>query len=262
MITVQLIEKGSCKMIVQTNEELEALKKIGRIVAEIREAMKAATKPGVTTKELDEIGGKLFEENGAISGPMGEYSFPGYTCISVNEEVAHGIPGSRVIKEGDLVNIDVSGSCDGYFADTGISFVVGDSYPEKEKLCEIAESAFNRAMLKVKTGARLNQIGKAVAREAKDNNLHVIMNLTGHGIGKSLHEAPQHVLNYYDAWDPTILKEGMVLAVEPFISEKAEHIVESGDGWTFVTPDKSLVAQIEHTIVVTKEGPVYLTKLD
>ena len=249
-------------MIVQTNEELVALKKIGRIVAEVRDAMQAATKPGVTTKELDEIAGNMFADTGAISGPKGEYDFPGYTCISVNEEVAHGIPGSRVIQEGDMVNIDVSGSYDGYFADTGISFVVGDGYPEKEKLCTVAETAFNRAMLKVKTGARLNQIGKAVEREAKDNNLHVIMNLTGHGIGKSLHEAPQHVLNYYDAWDPTILKEGMVLAVEPFISEKAEHIVESGDGWTFITPDKSLVAQIEHTIVVTKEGPILLTKLD
>lgn len=249
-------------MIVQTNEELEALKKIGRIVAEARNAMKAATKPGITTKEIDEIGGKILKENGAISGPMGEYDFPGYNCISVNEEVAHGIPGDRVIKEGDMVNIDVSGSCNGYFADTGISFVVGEGYPEKEKLCAVAESAFNRAMLKVKTGARLNQIGKAVAREANDNGLHVIMNLTGHGIGRALHEAPQHVLNYYDAWDATILKEGMVLAVEPFISEKAEHIVESGDGWTFVTPDKSLVAQIEHTVVVTKEGPILLTKID
>ncbi len=249
-------------MIVQTNEDLQALKKIGQIVAKIREAMKDATKPGVTTKELDEIAGRMFEENGALSGPKGEYDFPGYTCISVNEEVAHGIPGSKVIKEGDLVNIDVSGSYNGYFADTGISFVVGDGYEDKEKLCTVAESAFNRAMLKVKAGSRLNQIGKAVAREAKDQGLTVIMNLTGHGIGKSLHEAPQHVLNYYDAWDPTILKEGMVLAVEPFISEKAEHIVESGDGWTFITPDKSLVAQIEHTIVVTKDAPIILTKLD
>lgn len=249
-------------MIVKTNEELEMLKKIGQIVAEIRDTMKAATKPGVTTKELDEIGGKLFKERGAVSGPMGEYDFPGYTCISVNEEVAHGIPSSRVIKEGDLVNIDVSGSYEGFFADTGISFVVGEGYDDKEKLCEVAESAFNRAMLKVKAGSRLNQIGKAVEREAKDKGLHVIMNLTGHGIGKSLHEAPQHVLNYYDAWESTILKEGMVLAVEPFISAKAEHIVESGDGWTFVTPDKSLVAQIEHTVIVTKNEPIILTKID
>lgn len=249
-------------MIVQTNEELEALKKIGRICAEIREAMKAATKPGITTKELDEIGGRMFEEAGAISGPKGEYDFPGYTCISVNHEVAHGIPGSRVINEGDIVNIDVSGSLDGYFADTGISFVVGEGYPEKEKLCTVAKSAFDRAMTKVKAGSKLNQIGKAVEREARDKGLTVIMNLTGHGIGRALHEKPDHVLNYFDAWDTTILKDGMVLAVEPFISEKAEHIVEAGDGWTFITPDKSLVAQIEHTIVVTKDKPIIITQLD
>ncbi|MFC6038646.1 type I methionyl aminopeptidase [Paenisporosarcina macmurdoensis] len=249
-------------MIAKTTEDFESLKTIGRIVAEIRDAMRAATKPGVTTKEIDELGGRMFEETGAISGPKGEYDFPGFTCISVNEEVAHGIPGSRIIKDGDLVNIDVSGSLNGYFADTGISFAVGEGHKKIEKLCEVAESSFDRAMLKVKAGARLNQIGKAVEREAKLNGYTVIMNLTGHGIGKSLHEAPQHILNYYDAWEPTILKEGMVLAVEPFISEKAEHIVESGDGWTFLTPDKSLVAQIEHTVIVTKGEPILITKIN
>lgn len=249
-------------MIVKTPEELEALKKIGRLCAQIREAMKAATKPGVTTKELDEIAERMFKEAGAISGPKGEYDFPGYTCISVNHEVAHGIPGNKVIKEGDLVNIDVSGSLNGYFADTGISFVVGEGYEDKEKLCRVAKSAFDRAMTKVKAGSRLNQIGKAIEREAREHGLKVIMNLTGHGVGRSLHEDPQHVLNYYDAWDNTILKEGMVLAVEPFISERADHIIESGDGWTFITPDKSLVAQIEHTIVVTKDKPIILTQLD
>lgn len=250
-------------MIAITQEEIAALKKAGRVMAQIREAMKAATKPGITTKELDEIGGRLFEENGAVSGPKSEYDFPGYTCISVNEQVAHGIPGNLTLKEGDLINIDVSGHVDGYFADTGVSFVVGGgSYPEIDKLCQVAENAFDRAMTKVKTGARLNQIGKAVEREAKANGLAVIMNLTGHGIGRSLHEDPQHVLNYFDAWDRTILKEGMVLAVEPFISQKAEHIVESGDGWTFITPDKSLVAQYEHTIIVTDGEPIITTKLD
>ncbi|MGE7622395.1 type I methionyl aminopeptidase [Viridibacillus sp. NPDC096237] len=250
-------------MIAITQEEIAALKKAGRVMAQIRETMKAATKPGITTKELDEIGGRLFEENGAVSGPKSEYDFPGYTCISVNEQVAHGIPGNLTLKEGDLINIDVSGHVDGYFADTGVSFVVGGgSYPEIDKLCQVAESAFDRAMTKVKPGARLNQIGKAVEREAKANGLAVIMNLTGHGIGRSLHEDPQHVLNYFDAWDRTILKEGMVLAVEPFISQKAEHIVESGDGWTFITPDKSLVAQYEHTIIVTDGEPIITTKLD
>jgi len=249
-------------MIVKTQEELEALKKIGRICAEIRDALRAATKPGITTKELDEIAGRMFAEAGAISGPKGEYDFPGYTCISVNHEVAHGIPGNKVIKEGDMVNIDVSGSLNGYFADTGISFVVGEGYEDKEKLCRVAKSAFDRAMTKVKAGSKLNQIGKAVEREARNHGLKVIMNLTGHGVGRSLHEDPQHVLNYYDAWDNTIMKEGMVLAVEPFISERADHIIESGDGWTFITPDKSLVAQIEHTIVVTKDKPIILTQID
>lgn len=248
-------------MIAKTEQEINALKKIGKIVAEIRDAMKDATKPGMTTKEIDEIGGRLFKEKGAISAPIAEYDFPGYTCISVDNEVAHGMPGPRIIKDGDLINIDVSGSCDGYFADTGISFVVGTPDEKKQKLCDVAKGAFNRAMLKVRAGSSLSGIGKAVEREAKDNGLTVIKNLTGHGIGKSLHEEPQHILNYYDAWDKTLLKEGMVLAVEPFISERAEHIIESGDGWTFITDDNSLVAQIEHTIIVTKDKPIILTQL-
>ena len=140
--------------------------------------------------------------------------------------MAHGIPGSRVIQDGDLVNIDVSGSHGGYFADTGISFVVGTPDPKKQQLCDVAKSAFDRAMLKVKAGSSLNQIGKAVEREAKTHGLAVIRNLTGHGIGTALHEEPQHILNYFDPWDKTLLKDGMVLAVEPFISEKAEHIIE------------------------------------
>ncbi len=248
-------------MIVKNNEEIDALKKVGRIVAEVREAMKAAAVPGMTTKELDELGGRLLAERDAVSAPIDQYEFPGYTCISVNHEVAHGIPGSRVIQDGDLVNIDVSASHGGYFADTGISFVVGTADEKKQLLCDVAKSAFDRAMTKVKAGSRLNQIGKAVEREARDNGLRVIKNLTGHGIGTSLHEEPQHILNYYDAWDKTLMTEGMVLAVEPFISEKAENIVELGDGWTFVTPDKSLVAQIEHTIIVTKDKPIILTQI-
>jgi methionyl aminopeptidase len=250
-------------MIVKTQEEFDALMKAGRAMAEIRDALKAATKPGVTTKELDELAGKLFEEKGAVSGPKAEYDFPGYTCISVNECVAHGIPDNRKLQEGDMINIDVSGHVDGFYADTGVSFVVGDvEKPELQVLCDVAQSSFDRAMAKIKPGARLNQIGKAVEREAHDKGLKVIMNLTGHGVGHSLHEEPQYVLNYYDAWDATIIKEGMVFAVEPFISQAAENIVEGTDGWAFLTPDKSFVAQLEHTVIVTKNGPVLTTKID
>ncbi|MEI5907986.1 type I methionyl aminopeptidase [Bacillus spongiae] len=246
-------------MIVKTDEQLQKLKKIGKIVATIRDELRSQTKPGTTTKELDEIAGKMFEEFGAVSGPKGEYDFPGFTCISVNEEVAHGIPSQRVIQDGDLVNIDVSGSYDGFFADTGISFVVGEN-EELTKLCEATERVFNHALKKAKAGSKQNGIGKAVTSGAKKEGYSVILNLTGHGIGKSLHEAPEHILNYYDPWDNALLQEGLVIAFEPFVSTGAEHIVESGDGWTLVTDDGSYVAQMEHTIVVTKGEPIILTK--
>lgn len=135
-------------MIVKTEEDLAGLKEIGKIVALIRDEMIAQTKPGVTTKELDDIAGKMFEEHGALSGPKGEYDFPGYTCISVNEEVAHGIPGNRVIQDGDLVNIDVSGSKNGYFADTGLSIVVGNGNEKLQTLCETAQKAFDEGLKK------------------------------------------------------------------------------------------------------------------
>ncbi|PGS50165.1 type I methionyl aminopeptidase [Bacillus sp. AFS041924] len=248
-------------MIINNEQELEALRKIGRIVALAREEMKAKAVVGMTTKELDEIGRKVLEEHGATSAPQKEYDFPGTTCISVNEEVAHGIPGDRVLQDGDLVNIDVSAELDGYYADTGISFVIGNGDLLKEKLCKAAEDAFWAAMKKTKAGSKKNQIGRAVFNEASKNGFNVIENLTGHGIGKSLHESPQHILNYFDPMDKALLKDGLVLAVEPFISANADHIIESGDGWTFVTPDKSLVAQCEHTIVVTKGEPIILTQL-
>jgi methionyl aminopeptidase len=249
-------------MIITNEQELEGLRKIGRIVALAREEMKRQAKPGMTTKELDLIGKKILDEHGAESAPEKEYDFPGTTCISVNEEVAHGIPGDRVLKDGDLINIDISAALDGYYADTGISFVIGQSDELKEKLCRTAESAFWEAMKKARAGAKKNQIGRAVWNEAKKNGFTVIKNLTGHGIGRSLHEKPDHILNYFDPMDSGLLKEGLVLAVEPFVSTGADYIVEGGDGWTFITPDKSLVAQCEHTIVITKGAPIILTALE
>ncbi|NMH70051.1 type I methionyl aminopeptidase [Bacillus sp. RO3] len=247
-------------MIVKNDEDLKALKDIGRIVANIRDELRAQTKPGITTKQLDDMAGKMFEENGAISGPKGEYDFPGFTCISVNEEVAHGIPGDKVINEGDLVNIDVSGSKGGYYADTGISFVVGEGVQKLTDLCEAALKAFQAGLQKARAGSKQNGIGKAVHNEAKKNGYTVIMNLTGHGVGRSLHEKPDHILNYFDPWDNALLKEGMVIAFEPFISTKAQNVIEKGDGWTYITPDNSLVAQIEHTIIITKDEPIILTQ--
>lgn len=247
-------------MIVKNEEDLQGLKEIGKIVGTIRDEMIKKTVPGVTTKELDDFAGELFKQYGAVSAPIAEYDFPGFTCISVNEEVAHGIPGSRIIKEGDLVNIDVSGSKNGYYADTGLSFVVGNGDPILFKICEAAKKAFEAGLTKFKIGSRKNAIGKVVYQTARQNGLTVIKNLTGHGVGRSLHEAPDHILNYYDAWDKELLQEGMVIAFEPFISTGSEEVYQLDDGWTFVTVEKSFVAQIEHTVIVTKEGPVIITK--
>lgn len=245
-------------MIAKTEEDFNGLKEIGKIVASIRDELVQRTIPGITTKELDVLAGTMLEKAGAISAPKGEYDFPGYTCISVNEEVAHGIPGSRVIQEGDLVNIDVSGSKNGYFADTGVSIVVGEGKEELKKICDVAKKAFEAGLKKVKPGSKKSGLGKAVFQTARENGLTVIKNLTGHGIGRSIHEAPDHIYNYNDTWDDELLKEGMVIAFEPFISTLEEEVFQKDDGWTYVT-GKSFVAQYEHTIIVTKTGPIIIT---
>ena len=245
-------------MIAKTEEDFNGLKEIGRIVAFIRDELVQRTTPGITTKELDDIAGELFEKEGALSAPKNEYNFPGYTCISVNEEVAHGIPGDRVIHEGDLVNIDVSGSKNGYFADTGISFVVGEGEEVLTKICYVAKKAFEEGLKKAKPGSKKSGIGKVVYQTAKQHGLTVIKNLTGHGIGRTIHEAPDHIYNYKETWDDELLKEGMVIAFEPFISTFEEEVFQMEDGWTYAT-EKSYVAQLEHTIILSKNGPIIIT---
>jgi len=246
-------------MIAKTEEDFKGLMEIGKIVAAIRDELVHRTIPGVTTKELDDIAGALFEKHGAISAPKGEYDFPGFTCLSVNEEVAHGIPGKRVIQEGDLVNVDVSGSKNGYFADTGISFVVGEGDPALTKICEIAKLAFEAGIKKAKPGSKTSVIGKLIYQTARQNGFTVIKNLTGHGIGRTIHESPEYIFNYYETSEDVILEEGMVIAVEPFISTHEEEVFELEDGWTFAT-DSSFVAQYEHTMILTKDGPIILTR--
>ncbi|MBO0994202.1 type I methionyl aminopeptidase [Bacillus sp. SD088] len=246
-------------MIAKTEEDFNGLKEIGKICGMIRDELVHCTKPGMTTKELDEMAGEMFEKAGAQSAPKGEYDFPGYTCISINEEVAHGIPGERIIQEGDLVNIDVSGSKNGYFADTGISIVVGKGEEILQKICDVAKEAFDAGLKEAKPGSKKSVLGKAAHNVAKQHGLTVIKNLTGHGIGRSIHEAPDHIFNYYSHWDDEILKDGMVIAFEPFISTFEEEVYQSeDDDWTFLT-DESFVAQYEHTIILTKQGPIITT---
>ncbi|MGN8646596.1 type I methionyl aminopeptidase [Gracilibacillus sp. HCP3S3_G5_1] len=245
-------------MIAKTEKDFNGLKEIGEICGAIRDELVHRAKPGITTKELDEMAREMFEKAGAQSAPKGEYDFPGYTCISINEEVAHGIPGERIIQEGDLVNIDVSGSKNGYFADTGISFVVGKGENILQKICDVAKEAFEAGLQHAKPGAKKSLLGKAAHNVARQHGLTVIKNLTGHGIGHAIHEPPDHIFNYEAPWDDETLKDGMVIAFEPFISTFEEEVSQSEDGWTLLV-DESFVAQYEHTIILTKEGPIITT---
>jgi len=226
-------------MIVRTQEDLEALKEIGRICALVRDEMAKAVRPGITTLELDLIAKRLFEENEAESAPMGEYDFPGYTCISVNDVVAHGIPSDYALKEGDKVNIDVSASKNGFFADTGLTLNIPPTGEKNKLLLETAKKALYKSIEKAMPGTMTNNLGRAVYNEAQSHGFTVIKNLTGHGVGKTLHDHPENIFNYNERRGASLVKEGHVLAIETFISEKDDYVEEYPDGWTLKTPHKN-----------------------
>jgi methionyl aminopeptidase len=245
-------------MTIDNQEQLDALIRAGRVVAEARQAMMEAVEPGTTTGELDAVGREVFRRHGARSAPRVTYRFPGSTCISVNDEAAHGIPSlKRQLREGDLVNLDVSAELDGYFSDTGISVAVGQVSPIATSLLEATKLAQLDAMNAAQPGARLRDVGRAVQRRARRHGFQVIRNLYGHGIGRGLHEEPS--VPSTDDGQKMVLREGLVLAIEPFLSVSADHVVDDEDGWTLRTADGSLVAQFEHSVVVTNEGPLVLT---
>jgi methionyl aminopeptidase len=245
-------------MTIDNQEELHALMRAGRVVAEARQAMVEAVTPGMTTGELDAVGREVFRRHGARSAPRVTYRFPGSTCISVNDEAAHGVPSrKRQLRDGDLVNLDVSAELDGYFSDTGVSVAVGEVSPIASRLLEATELAQYDAMNAAQPGARLRDLGRAVQRRARRHGFRVIRNLYGHGIGRGLHEAPS--VPSIDDGQRLVLREGLVLAIEPFLSVSADHVVDDADGWTLRTADGSLVAQFEHSMVVTKDGPLVLT---
>ncbi len=246
-------------MTVDTEEDLQGLKAVGEVVATVLRRMLDAIQPGMTTRELDDMGTRWLEEFGAKSAPRVMYDFPGTTCISINEQAAHGIPGDRVIKKGDIVNVDVSAEMNGYFGDTGGTRIVPPTTPTKTQLVFAAQYALEQAMKEVKTGARLNRIGHAIERVAKAHKFKIIENLCSHGVGRSLHEEPKSIPGYYDPSDTRILTEGMVITIEPFLSTKSSWVDEEADGWTLSGVKGNLSAQFEHTMVVTRNGPIILT---
>ena len=246
-------------MSIQNENDLIALRKIGRIVANCLQFMGSKLEPGITTLELDLMGQAFLEKHGARSAPRLVYNFPGTTCISVNEEAAHGVPGSRIFNAGDLVNIDVSAELDGYFADTGGSFIIPPESDLKRNLCLATKRALQMAINATQAGKPLNLIGKAIEKEALRNRLTVIENLGSHGVGRALHEEPEFIPGYFDPDDKRILKENQVITIEPFLSTGAREVFDTGDGWTLATSKKHLTAQYEHTMVITKGKPLIMT---
>jgi methionyl aminopeptidase len=240
------------------SERLEGLRAAGRVVAETIDAMEAAVRPGISTAELDEVAAEVFARHGARSAPMLDYEFPGATCISVNDEAVHGIPGPRQLADGDVVKLDVTVELNGWYADACRSAFVGEPSPQAAALVAAAREALERGMAAATAGVPLNAIGAAVEEVVKGHGFAVCEELAGHGIGRRIHEEPD-VLNYFDPDFGEPLVEGQVFTIEPIIAARDGHVVETGDGWTVRTADGSLSAHAEHTIAVTSGDPVVLT---
>ena len=239
-------------------EELAGMRAAGAVVRKMIESMKKHVRPGVTTAELDAIGGEVMRLEGAQSAPALVYGFPGVNCISVNDEAVHGVPANREIREGDLVKLDVTVEKNGFMADAAVTVAVGEVPEESLRLIACAERAFEKAMLVARAGFRVSEIGRAVEREVRRSGFSVIRDLGGHGIGRTIHEEPR-VPNYADPEASQILTEGLVITVEPIIAAGSGRAVVAKDGWTVKTADGRPSAHYEHTLVITKREPILLT---
>ncbi len=247
-------------MTVENEKDLQALLRIGQICGMTLKHMLERVEPGMTTAQLDAIGAAEFKQHNARSAPILAYKFPGHTCISINDEVAHGIPGSRVIQPGDMINIDVSAELEGYWADCGASMVVPPSQPKYERLCDHARRALKVGIEAAKAGKPISDIGKAVEKVARKGGYAIIPELGGHGVGRHIHEKPS-VPNYNAPQARQPLTEGLVITIEPFLNTGKGRIFTAPDKWTLKTVDGSMTAQYEHTLVIRGDDPVIVTQV-
>lgn len=244
-------------MSVDTPEELAALKAAGRVVAQTIRELRKLVRPGVTTGELDAAAGRIFAAHGARSGPQLDYNFPGVTCISVGNEAVHGIPGPRRLREGELVKLDVTAELDGFYADACRTVAVGKVKPSATKLVAAAESGLKQGLSVARAGATVNDIGIAVQGEIEKRGFSVCHSLTGHGIGRRIHEEPT-VFSVAQPGPSPVLTEGLVITIEPIIAAGHGDVIEDGK-WVVKTADGSLSAHAEHTIVIQDGAPLVLT---
>lgn len=248
-------------MSITSQTDLLGIQKVSEAVGLTLKKMRAYAHSGMPTAELDEYGGNLLKEMGAKSAPRLTYGFPGWTCISVNEEIAHGIPSAKkILTAGDLINIDVSAELDGFWADNGGSFVLGPDLHLHTPLVEASRRILRKAIGRIRSGVRIADIGRVIETEARKSGFRVIKNLAGHGVGRSLHEAPHEILNCYDSHNRDRFKKNSVVAVETFIATHSTFAREENDGWTLKGNRGGFVAQHEHTIVVTDGEAIILTE--
>ncbi|HSG91355.1 MAG TPA: type I methionyl aminopeptidase [Pseudomonadales bacterium] len=246
-------------MRVENERDIEGLREAGRAVARTLGEMMDAIQPGMTTLALDRIGAAALARFGARSAPRAVYDFPGDTCISVNEEAAHGIPGDRVLKVGDVINVDVSAELDGYFGDTGATMVIPPSTGVKDRLRETAWAALEAAMDQARAGRRLNLIGRTIEEVARSAGFTTLRDLGSHGVGRGLHEDPRFIPNFHDPMDARRLRDGMVITIEPFVSTGAQGCSTGSDGWTLLSGRGNFSAQFEHTMVIRDGAPLVMT---
>lgn len=245
-------------MTLSSQDDLEGMRRVGRLVAAAIQEMKAAVRVGMTTAALDAVGAEFLRRRGARSAPQFTYNFPGFNLISVNEQIVHGVPGPRLLVAGDVIKIDVTAELGGYIADSAVTVLLPPISPLARKLRKCAKAAFQKGLAAARLGNQVSDIGGAIEREVRQHGFSVLRSLCGHGVGQTIHEAPE-VPNFYDPRSRTPLTEGLVLAVEPMISAEPSQLVTEPDGWTIRTRNRSLTAHYEHTIVITRGEPLVLT---
>ena len=239
-------------MTVQSSSDLAGMRAVGKLVAQALREMRSAAAPGMTTGQLDDVGAAFLRKRGARSAPQLTYDFPGFNCISVNDEVVHGIPGPRVLKPNDVLKIDVTAELDGYIADAAITVVLPPGTARARALAQCAEAAFTKAVRVAAARVRIAELGRAVEAEVETWGCSVVRDLSGHGVGRRLHEPPS-VPNFFSPLTRGTLEDGLVIALEPIVSESPTEVFEDEDGWTIRTASGCLAAHYEHTIVI-REG--------
>ncbi len=242
----------------KTPDETAKMREAGRTVAAMLAECRAAVRPGVTTAELDRIAAEILKQRGATSSFLGYYGYPATICTSVNDEIVHGIPGKRKLRDGDIIGIDAGAIIDGWHADAAVTVAVGSVSPDAAKLIAITEEALVRGIAAAQVGGRLGDIGAAVQRWVEGQGYSVVRNYVGHGIGRAMHEEPQ-VPNYGQPERGLQIKEGLCIAIEPMVNFGGAQTRTLDDRWTVVTADGSLSAHFEHSLWCTAKGPVVLT---